>query len=234
MAGVQRYGRSVLHLSAQEGRRMRRLMGSKGSCRSDLKTRSTPDLPLYKNMIKYSLKEAENVWLISDTHFDHTNIIKYCNRPFVSVKEMNEYILHNWFRTVKVNDAVYFLGDMAFGRDSRNPRWWAAQLRGRITWVKGSHDKGVRPTSVVPNIERVVLQEFIICAGLKFMLIHDAFGPAVNGWEGWVIHGHNHNNRPHIDNRFGRKHVNVSVEVIDYEPVSLAHIVQEVRVSENS
>ncbi len=44
-------------------------------------------------MIKYSLDEAEKVWLIGDTHFDHTNIIKYCSRPFASTEDMNEYLL---------------------------------------------------------------------------------------------------------------------------------------------
>ena len=30
-------------------------------------------------MIEYTLEEAKKVWLISDAHFDHTNIIKYCD-----------------------------------------------------------------------------------------------------------------------------------------------------------
>ncbi len=177
-------------------------------------------------MISYTLEEAKKVWLISDTHFDHTNIIKYCNRPFVSTKEMNEYILHIWHTTIKPDDIVYFLGDMAFGRGSRKPRWWASRLCGKITWIKGSHDHGVRPSSIVGGIERVVKSFMISCDGLEFMLVHDTFDAVVNGWHGWVIHGHNHDNRPHIDNRFGHKQVNVSVEVIDYKPVSLAEIVR--------
>lgn len=179
-------------------------------------------------MIEYSLEEAEKVWLISDPHFDHTNIIKYCSRPFVSTKEMNEYILHNWRMTIASDDIVYFLGDMTFGRDSRGPRWWAKRLSGKIIWIKGSHDRGVRPASVIEGIERVVLSECIACDGLQFMLVHDPFDAILNGWRGWVIHGHNHDNRPHIDNKFGHRRVNVSVEVIGYKPISLAHIVQEV------
>lgn len=180
-------------------------------------------------MIEYSLEEAEKVWLISDTHFDHTNIIKYCNRPFVYTEEMNEYILHNWYKTIVPDDVVYFLGDMAFGRGSRKPRWWASQLCGKIIWIKGSHDHGIRPTSIIEDIERVVLSECIVCDGIEFMLVHDPFDAILNGWSGWIIHGHNHDNRPHIDNRFGHKRVNVSVEVIDYTPVSLAEIVRRIR-----
>jgi len=177
-------------------------------------------------MIEYTLKEAERVWLISDTHFDHTNIIRYCKRPFVGIEEMNEYIVQQWRCTVALNDIVYFLGDMAFGRGSRNPRWWATRLSGKITWIKGSHDKGIRPTSIIDGVEGVVLSETIVCNGIEFMLVHDTLNAGVNGWQGWVIHGHNHDNQPHFS--WVRRRVNVSVEVIDYKPISLANIVREV------
>lgn len=180
-------------------------------------------------MIEYSLKEAEKVWLISDTHFDHTNIIRYCNRPFRTTEEMNDTILRNWCSTIVSDDIVYFLGDMAFGRGSRNPRWWVTQLSGKIVWIKGSHDHGIRPSSVVDGVVRVVLSEQIICDGVVFLLVHDVFDAVVNGWREWTIHGHNHDNRPHIDSRFGHKRVNVSVEVIGYKPISLAQIVREVK-----
>jgi calcineurin-like phosphoesterase family protein len=32
------------------------------------------------------------IWVISDTHFNHTNIIQYCGRPFGNSHMMDEYM----------------------------------------------------------------------------------------------------------------------------------------------
>ena len=65
-----------------------------------------------------SEEQARRTWLFSDPHFDHANIIRYCERPFKDVEEMNETLLRNYRELVGPDDGVYFLGDMAFGRNS--------------------------------------------------------------------------------------------------------------------
>jgi calcineurin-like phosphoesterase family protein len=51
------------------------------------------------------------VYFTSDLHMDHTNIIKYCNRPFTDGKSMTEQLIMNWNSQVAVNDLVIILGD---------------------------------------------------------------------------------------------------------------------------
>ena len=59
-------------------------------------------------MIYNSLEE---VYLISDTHFYHNKIGKYCGRP----DNWFDLIINNWNRTVKNSDIVLHLGDFSFG-----------------------------------------------------------------------------------------------------------------------
>ena len=53
-----------------------------------------------------------NVWFTADFHFGHNDIIRYCNRPFRSVEEMDQTILDRLNASVKANDILYFLGDL--------------------------------------------------------------------------------------------------------------------------
>ena len=52
------------------------------------------------------------IYFTADTHFDHANIIRFCNRPFATVEEMNETLITNWNRKVHANDTVFIIGDM--------------------------------------------------------------------------------------------------------------------------
>ena len=56
------------------------------------------------------------IYFTADTHFDHANIIRFCNRPFATVEEMNETLIANWNRKVHGNDTVYILGYKFYNR----------------------------------------------------------------------------------------------------------------------
>ena len=55
------------------------------------------------------------VYVIADTHFGHEKIIRYCNRPFASVEEMDETMIKLWNETVSKNDTIIHLGDFGLG-----------------------------------------------------------------------------------------------------------------------
>lgn len=78
-------------------------------------------------------------YFTSDTHFNHTNIIKYCARPFRDVGHMNRELIARWNARVKPEDTVYHLGDFAMGSRTRWPEFREV-LNGSIVLVLGNHD----------------------------------------------------------------------------------------------
>ena len=54
-------------------------------------------------------------YLIADTHFNHSNIILYENRPFKDADRMNQIMIANWNATVTEHDKIFHLGDFALG-----------------------------------------------------------------------------------------------------------------------
>lgn len=87
---------------------------------------------------------SRNIWVISDTHFNHSNIIKYCNRPFSSPNEMNDILVDKWNANVKEGDKVYHLGDvyMGGGFSREYTDYLLSRLNGRKRLVLGNHDNG--------------------------------------------------------------------------------------------
>jgi len=80
------------------------------------------------------------IWLTSDWHLGHENIIKYCDRPFNSAAEMNSVLLSNALEVVAPSDTLYVLGDFAF--DRRVFEAYAASLDSacNVGFVQGNHD----------------------------------------------------------------------------------------------
>lgn len=174
---------------------------------------------------KYTSKESENIWVLSDCHFDHKNIIRYCHRPFITVEQMNDTLKMNWNNTVKDGDIVYYLGDLAYGRNARPNEWWLKQLKGNICFIRGSHDIGI---SRVHDREIRIADKMVVEVDGNFiMMVHNPL--LEHEWDGWIVHGHVHNKQPYVDVK--RKRINVSVEVVGYRPLRLFDIVEAIRES---
>lgn len=175
-----------------------------------------PDKPLI-------LHPSTRIFLISDLHLNHENIIRYCKRPFRTKKEMNEALVNNWNSIVRTSDLIFFLGDLAFGTNIRSIDYWLNKLNGKKVFIRGNHDtQPFTKAFEVPN------HYFIRYKEQSFMLTHNPIKPQY--WNDWVIHGEKHNNNlekyPFINK--AKKTINVSAEVINYKPISLNRIISEI------
>jgi calcineurin-like phosphoesterase family protein len=160
----------------------------------------------------------EDIFLIGDLHLGHANIIKYCSRPFLKsdVREMDHVLIKNWNYTVSPVNCVYHLGDLRYGQDALPALEYRKKLKGQITFIGGNHD-AAEPDSV-PSVT-------LEYRGFRFLLVHDP-AEVKNEFDGWIIHGHHHNNdlRNYPFINFENRRINVSAEVTGYIPVSLNHI----------
>jgi hypothetical protein len=75
--------------------------------------------PLRRRVAREITREMPNIWFTADFHFGHSNIIRYCNRAFRNVEEMDQTILERLNASVKANDILYFLGDFCIGSKVR-------------------------------------------------------------------------------------------------------------------
>lgn len=79
-----------------------------------------------------------DTFLWSDPHFGHQNIIRYCERPFSSVEEMNEELVQRYNERVKPEDRVIIAGDFSM-REEMVPLY-LPRLNGKKELVWGNHD----------------------------------------------------------------------------------------------
>ncbi|WP_297419138.1 metallophosphoesterase [Clostridium sp.] len=163
-----------------------------------------------------------NIYTISDTHFNHKNIIDYCNRPFKSVTEMDNTIIQNWNNTVTNEDIIIHCGDFVLGT-SDEIRSYAKQLNGKKILILGNHDrkgKGFFEScgfQVIKGIYSLAIEKDGVIQKYAFShapIEHFLPDDVIN------IFGHIHNYP--LNDRFNKaNHKCVSVECIDYTPMKL-------------
>jgi len=140
-----------------------------------------------------------NIFFTADQHFGHDNIIKYCQRPFDNVKEMNESIITYWNSRVQHDDVVYCLGDMFFC-DVALARNIMHRLNGRKRLVLGNHDKLIRTEPSLQKLFDKILPDLHIDS-LKWQPVVMCHYPLLTwpkaGKGAYMLHGHTHARLPH-------------------------------------
>ena len=108
----------------------------------------------------------------ADLHLGHSNIVKYCDRPFKDADDMNTALIRNWNQRAKPGDIVFHLGDFCCRGNERGvpgvrtkAESWERELNGKIIHIKGNHDAN---NGVKAALDMAVL-EF---SGKKWLLVH--------------------------------------------------------------
>lgn len=157
------------------------------------------------------------IFVISDHHFGHANILNFHGldntplRVFDDVNHMNEYMIAQWNSVVQPQDKVYHLGDVLV----KGADWTLlGRLNGHKRLILGNHDYP-NMKLYAPYFEDIYSSRLLD----KLLLTHIPVHPFSLGKAIANVHGHVHNNV--ASDHFGKQYINVSVEVVDYKPVSL-------------
>ena len=178
-------------------------------------------------MIMFSRKDR--IFFTADTHWGHRNIIRYCQRPFTDVEEMNETLISNWNSTVGKDDIVFHLGDFAMGGSAEWSRL-LERLNGKIYLILGNHDMKTIGKGFA-RFEHVAMQMLINIGGQRIYLNHYpflCFGGAYRNT--WQLFGHVHTNPVQTGLDFSRlrnlfpTQYDVGVDNNNYMPISFEQV----------
>ncbi len=164
----------------------------------------------------------QKIFFTSDHHFGHTNIIRFSERPFASVEEMDEELIKRWNEKVSPRDTVYHLGDISLARPERTKEI-LDQLNGSIFLVKGNHDKSAlsyakRFEWIKDYYELSVEDEDAPNGRQKIILFHYAMKVWRSSFRGtWHLYGHSHG---HLFDDETSRSFDVGVDCHNYEPLS--------------
>lgn len=161
-------------------------------------------------MVKY--------WFTADTHFGHSNIIKYCNRPFQTIEEHDSYLIRIWNSRVKPEDVVFHLGDFCFKKlKGKTAQFYLDQLNGKIIVVKGNHDSNNGVKTCIKNMR-------IHLGGKELLLIHKPEDVGYTDVD-LVLCGHVHQHWKF--RRFSVDFCNVGVDQWKFMPVTINEILRQ-------
>jgi len=167
-----------------------------------------------------------DIWITSDTHFNHVNILRFTDsntgklvRPnFKDVTDMNETMIRNWNSVVKPGDKVYHLGDVFFGDKEWFKRMWP-RLNGSKRLIVGNHDD-IKFLSSGGFFQKVAMWRQFTEFGIimTHVPIHYSGLFRIKNMETPMlnVHGHIHQNKSPKG-----PYYNVCVEQTNYTPVNL-------------
>lgn len=183
-------------------------------------------------------------FFISDTHFGHTNIIKYCGRPFLSLDEvaevhragrerdrvrevrvsrasverMDQTMLDNLNAVVGPEDTLWHLGDFCLGGYEQAEGYRRRIHCRTIHLVWGNHDR----REVAPLFARTHDQVMIRVDEQLVFLNHYAMRVWDRSHHGaWHLYGHSHGRLPEDPEALS---FDIGVDGHDFRPWSFEEI----------
>lgn len=159
----------------------------------------------------------------SDLHLSHTNIIKYENRPFSSIEEMNNTIIDNINYRLSDNDELYILGDFTLEKTPNKVSQLIKRIKCKKHLIIGNHDYFTRNKNCCSLFDSVHHYLEIEDEGRTVILFHYP----IQNWNlkryGSIhLYGHVHSKEELQLKEYNA--FNVGVDVNNFKPVTLEEL----------
>lgn len=187
---------------------------------------------------------SDKIFFTSDHHFGHDGIIKFANRPFKDIEEMNETFIYNWNKVVPSDGLTFVLGDIGFCDKSSIVDIFT-RLNGRKILIRGNHDSNYSENillSIFDEIHDLLYVRIQDNITLKYVYMVLCHYPLLD-WQGsfkgsWQLFGHLHTRDliefTTLKTRLFASQYDVGVDNNNFEPISFHNLKDIMRIqSEN-
>lgn len=149
----------------------------------------------------------------ADFHVHHANVLRYCNRPFDSVEEMNEELIRRHNEVVSPKDTFIHIGDFSFASKAKTQEI-IDRLNGTKIFLQGSHDKWLKGADQIWS--KKINGIYVVCCHYPMISWPRSH------YESILLHGHHHGELQEHRERM----LDVGVDTNNYYPYSFEQIVE--------
>lgn len=141
------------------------------------------------------------IYFTSDHHFGHKNIIKFSERPFKDVTEMDEFMIQKWNEKVNPEDEVYHLGDVGLNAPDKLKKI-LDRLNGKIYLISGNHEKSAHACEYrfewIKDYYELVIKDASFHKGQQLIVLSHYAMRVWNAshWGTYQLYGHSHGSLP--------------------------------------
>lgn len=161
------------------------------------------------------------IFVTSDLHFGHKNIINYENRPFKDIEEMDQKLIENWNKKIKEEDTVYILGDFSWYKAKKTEEI-LKQLNGNKVLIKGNHDCNFLKKDFDISLFKGIYDYLVVKENsIHYVLFHYPIVEFEGKERGYIhLYGHIHTMFPELEKQLINSY-NVGVDRNNYEPIEI-------------
>jgi len=189
------------------------------------------------------------IYYISDTHFYHDNIRKYCQRPFDNTHHMNATMARNIRSVDTAQNRLIHCGDFTFRPKALHETFGELMYPEHNTLILGNHDRLRSPAEIrivqtwfhtligthkLWRTNSLVVEDKLPSGPVKVLVTHLPAQPREMGDFDYNVYGHFHNNlflQPEREVDWlwvlrDSRYLNAGVEITEYMPQTLAQLIQ--------